>query len=192
MRQIKPKMVAFIDSKLVGNGAAQHAIAVKDARSLMIYAAEACVGIREATNNNDGPMVELIQSTVGDASGEAWCMAFVQTCIAYAELKTGVKSPLMATEHCLTLWRNTPEGQRVKMIPAPGAIIIWQHGTSDRGHTGFMTEWLKPLMETVEGNTTSGVRTDGSIEREGGGVYINKRNVIQNGLMRVVGFIKPF
>lgn len=185
-RQIEAKMIQFLDKKLALNGAAQEAIKNKDARSLMIYAAEACVGIREEGGNNRGPMVSLIQDTVDGPDHVAWCMSFVQTCIAYAEVKTGVKSPVAVSEHCLTTWVNTPKSQRVKVYPARGAIIIWQHGTSQAGHTGFFLEGTTTKMSTVEGNTG-----DANM-REGDGIYKRERSLKANGSMRVVGFLKPF
>jgi len=193
MREINSKMIAFIDKKLALNGAAQEAILKKDARSLMVYAAEACVGIREEGGNNKGPLVQLIQDTVGGVGAEAWCMSFVQTCIAYAEVKTGVKSPLLDTEHCTTLWGKTKASQKVKVFPARGAVIIWQHGKGPSGHTGFFLECPKTgTMATIEGNTEAGLSKDGSVVREGGGVYKCSRSMKANGTMKVLGFIKPF
>lgn len=184
-------MIDFIDKKLEHNGAAQDAIARKDARAVFVYALEACVGIREQGGNNHGPMVELIQETIGGAGGEAWCMALQQTGLAYAEVKTGIKSPIAASEHCLTTWRNTPVEQRVKIRPAKGAIIIWQHGKSENGHTGAVLECDGKEMSAVEGNTESGL-VGGVVQRDGGGVYLTKRSMKGNGDMKVVGFLKPF
>lgn len=195
MRQIEKKMVEFMDKKLAGNGAAQDAIKNKDARAVFVYAAEACVGIREQGGNNKGPMVELIQETLGNAAQEAWCMAFMQTCIAYAEVKTGVKSPIYESEHCMTVWNKTPVKQRVKIYPARGAIVIWRHGTSSAGHTGAFLEGVgegSKQMKCVEGNTESGLTASGSVERDGGGVYLTQRSMVKNGTMNVVGFLKPF
>jgi hypothetical protein len=194
MRQIELKMVEFLDKKLALNGAAQDAILKKDARSLFVYAAEACVGIREEGGNNRGPMVKLIQETLGGADNEAWCMSFVQTCIAYAEHKTGINSPLYPSEHCLTVWAKTPKTSRVKIFPARGAVIIWQHGTSQSGHTGLFISAPEgqKIMRTVEGNSESGLDSKGNVERDGGGVYIGSRSMVKNGSMKVVGFLKPF
>lgn len=193
MRKIEQAMVEWLDKKLAENGLAQQAIKDKVPRVVFICAAEACVGIREKGGNNRGPMVELIQETIGGADAEAWCMSFVQTCIAYAELKTGVKSPIAAGEHCLTVWGETPKAQRVKIAPARGAIIIWKHGSGPSGHTGLFLENVNSReFYAVEGNTESGLSKDGSINRDGGGVYRTKRNLVRNGNMSVVGFLKPF
>lgn len=191
MRIIEQKMIDFIDKKLASNGAAQLAIQNKDARSLLIYAAEACVGIREAGGNNRGPMVELIQETIGKAEREGWCMSFVQTMVAYVEVKLKIKSPLFPTEHCMTAWNNTPKSQRVKIQPLPGAIAVWKKGNSQSGHTGFMTEWRGKTFEAVEGNTESGVNGS-EVVRDGGGVYLTNRNSTGTGTMKLVGFLKPF
>jgi hypothetical protein len=185
MREIEKDMVRWLDEKLVENGLAQLAIKNKDARTLFRLAAECCVGIKESSHNA-GPMVELIQKTVGGADKEPWCMGFVQTCLAYAEKKTGIKSPVAVSEHCLTVWNNTPKNMRVKNIPAPGAIIIWRHGTTQAGHTGLVLGWQSSKMDTVEGNTGSGNM------REGDGVYFKNRSTTANGKMKVVGFLKPF
>jgi hypothetical protein len=194
MRNIEPAMINFLDKKLALNGLAQEAIKTKDARTLFVLAAEACVGIREEGGNNRGPMVKLIQETVGSADGEAWCLSFVMTCLAYAEVKTGVKSPLPATEHCMTLWNSAPKSSRVKIFPARGAIIIWKHGKGPSGHTGVFLSAPEgqKVMNTVEGNTESGLSKDGSVVREGGGIYATTRSMVKNGTMVVQGFLKPF
>ena len=194
MRKIEPELVAFIEAKLMHIGAAQEAIANKDARRVMMFAAEALVGIREATGHNDGKMVELIQETVGGHSKEAWCMSTVQTCIAYAELMCGVKSPIFESEHCLTVWQKTPKSSRVKTLPKRGAIAVWNYPPSANGHTGFVEEYEhKPgKMMTIEGNTTSGLSTDGTIERDGGGVYQSERSTKGTLKMKLLGFLKPF
>lgn len=193
MRKITDKMFNYVDNKLALNGAAQNAIANKDARSLFIYASESCVGILEAGGNNKGPLVEELQKTVdGKASREPFCMGAVQTWLAYVERKLGVVSPIASSEHCMTTWRDTPKAQRVKTLPLAGAIVIWQHWKAnkptEKGHTGVETEVLQgnKKMETVEANTG-----DESM-RDGDGVHIRTRSMIKDGSMRVVGFLKPF
>ena len=185
-RVLEKKMEQWIDAKLAGNGLAQAAIKSKDARTVFRCAAESCVGIHEEGSNNSGPMVSLIQDTVDGPDHVAWCMSFVQTALAYAEKKTGIKSPVAVSEHCMTTWNETPKKQRVKAVPAAGAIIIWRHGSSDAGHTGLMLEWNDSKMNTIEGNTSD------SNMREGDGVYFKTRSSTATGSMRVVGFLKPF
>lgn len=191
-RILKNEMEAFLDRKLQENGLAQDAINRRDARVVFRLAAECCVGIRE-TSNNAGPMVELIQETIGSSDKEPWCMAFMQTCLAYAYRKTGKRSPLVASEHCLTVWNETPKSQRVVEIPAIGAIAIWRHGSSSSGHTGVTVSnvYDGKMVNLVEGNTESGIE-GGEIVREGGGIYRTYRSITGTGNMRIVGYLKPF
>jgi ribosomal protein L27 len=188
-REITPKMVSFFDKKLEKNGLAQDAIDRGDSRTLFALAAESCVGVFESGGNNKGPIVSLMQDTVGGPDAVAWCMSFVQTCLAYAELKTNKKSPVFVSEHCLSVWDKTPKGQRVKASPLPGAIVIWQKGKSMSGHTGIVRGADEKTLFTVEGNTGSDSKT---VEREGDGVYLKKRSRDGQGNMKVLGYLKPF
>ena len=188
-RKITEKMLKFIDDKLKNHGAAQLAIKNKDARSLFIHAAEACVGIKESGGNNKGLYVVELQKTVDNkAQSEPWCMAAVQTWLAYVEHKTGVKSPIFNSEHCMTTWRKTPTAKRVKKIPAAGAIIIWKNGNTDSGHTGIVKDFQgdKKNFESIEGNTGSGNMRDGD------GIYIRQRSKVKNGSLVIQGYLIPF
>jgi len=192
IRDIKPKMVDYLSNKLRYNGYAQEAIKSKKPRVVCRLALESCVGIREVGGNNQGPMVELIQETLGGADKEPWCMSLIQTGIAYAEEMTGIASPVYVSEHCLTVWHKTNAIHRVKLIPAIGAICIWRHGTSDSGHTACtIGEVVSKMVDMVEGNTESGI-AEGEVVRDGGGVYFTNRSIKASGNMKVVGFIKPF
>lgn len=191
-RQLEPKLAEYLEGKLAGNGLYADALERKDPRLIFRLAAEACVGIREVGANNAGPLVELIQETLGGADREPWCMGLVQTCLAFAEQKTGVASPICASEHCLTVWNETPAIQRVRTVPDLGAIIIWRHGSSASGHTGITASAVTGRQfSAVEGNTEAGI-VGGKVERDGGGVYYTKRSLDGAGTMRLVGFLKPF
>jgi hypothetical protein len=193
MRHIEEKMIEFLDEALRKNGFAQIAIQMKNPRALLVEAAKVCVGVREKTGKNDGPLVELFQETIGKANGEAWCMSFVQTLIAYVEVKLNVTSPVFASEHCLTVWNKTPKSSRVVHYPNPGAIAIWRHGSTTNGHTGVVVKWgRESSFDAIEGNTTSGLNEKEEIVREGGGVYATKRAKKTVGSMQLVGFLKPF
>ncbi len=184
-------MIQIIDNKLINHGSAQQAIKNKDARSLMMFAAEALVGTTESGGNNKGSVVEEIQKTVdGVAGAEPWCMAFVQTCIGYAELKTGIKSPIYESEHCMTVYRNTPKEFRVKKYPARGAVGIMKQKSSDSGHTYFVTSFdpnpKDKDLKTIEGNTGSGSIFDGD------GIYTRTRDKEKNGSLITQGHLIPF
>lgn len=191
-REIEKDLVKYLDKKLALNGLAQHALKINDPRMLMTEAAKSCVGIREATGKNDGPMVRLLQETIGSASGESWCMSYVQSMIAYAEVKTGIISPVFPSEYCTHVWNKTPFAQRVNRSPLPGAIAIWHKKDSTDGHTGIVLTYGEKNFYAVEGNTTSGLSASEEVIAEGGGVYLTKRSSKGSARMILRGFIKPF
>ena len=186
-------MLAWLDGKLRENGLAQEAIRKQDtdsARVLFRLAAEVCVGIREV-GTNTGPMVKLLQDTINGPDPHAWCMSFVQTCLAYVENKTGHRSPVYPSELCMEVWERTFIVQRVKNIPLAGAIAIWRHGQSRKGHTGIVESADGSLFHAIEGNTTYSA-LEGTVVRDGGGVARTTRKFNPSGTMRLVGFLKPF
>lgn len=192
MRKIEPKLVAYIDQRLSGNGLARQALGVKDARTLFRLAAEACVGIQEKTGKNDGPMVKLIQETVGGAVGEPWCMSLQQSCLAYAEVKTGIKSPIPASELCTYVWNNTPKSMRVKGIPLAGAIAIWQDVGKSSGHTETVLSCDGKVFQAVGGNTSGTTRAGEAVNRDGNACVYTVRSMKSTKKRKLLGFIKPF
>lgn len=193
-RKINPKLVSIIDERIKALGKLDELnalIAAKDARGVMLLAALSLEGVREK-GVNAGEIVELLQDTIGDSERESWCMSYVQSCIAYAELKTGIKSPIAVSEHCLTVYRETPKEFYVKVKPKAGAIVIWRHGNSDRGHTAFTTALPEgSTVRTIEGNTGKG-SAGGRVVREGDGIYQNMRSTSGDGDMKVVAYLIPF
>lgn len=205
MRKIEDKVFNYINDRLKNHGAAQEAIRRKDARSLFIYACEVCVGIKEQGGNNSGPLVESMQRTVNQKNNkEAWCMCFIQTMIAFVERMLGVESDIYESEHCQTVWNKTDPRLRVKRMPAPGAIAIWAHYEkvksklvkTSNGHTGMVVEAnpMLTIFESVEGNTEGGFNPSGTVIRDGGGVYWNRRSLKarSGSTMQIIGFLRPF
>lgn len=186
-RKLEPALKDLIDKKIFVKSVPQ-CFLDRNPSEIMLMAADALVGIHEKGGNNSGYEVELIQETVGGHSREPYCMGTVQTCIAYAEIYSGVKSKFLVTEHCMTAWRSTPKELRVEE-PSRGSVIIWQHGSSERGHTGI-TKGLTPkkYRQTVEGNTGTGE----GINRDGDGIWNRTRRPGGEGKMKEVGFIDPF
>jgi hypothetical protein len=126
-------------------------------------------------------------------------MSFQQTLISYSEIKTGIACKLLATEHCLTLFnwvkKNHPE-MLVKNNPLSGAIAIWQHGDTQKGHTGLVLDSDENIFYAVEGNASGYLSKEkaisGKINREGNGVFYTKRSRAGDGNMKLLGFIKPW
>lgn len=191
-RTLHPDMIKYLDGKLAKNGLAQDAIKRKDARLLFVLAAQACVGITEATGRNDGKMVKLIQETVGNAAGEPWCMALVQTCLAYAEATCGVVSPIVVTEHCQTAWTQTPRAQRVKINPLAGAVAIWGDVGKSSGHTEIVLSADEKSFASVGGNTSGALTKGGEVNRDGNACVYATRSRASTKKRKLLGFLKPF
>jgi len=192
MRQIEKEMVRYLDKKLENNGLAKKAIELKDARTLIALAAEACVGIREDTGRNDGKFIRLIQETVGNAVGEPYCVAGAMTCLNYAEIKTGIRSPLIATEHAQTLWYKTPAKFRVKKIPLIGAFAIWGDVGKSSGHLEIVRSADEKMFYAVGFNTSGSTNPNGVVDREGNGVFYTVRNYKSTSKRKLLGFLKPY
>ena len=143
----------------------------KVAVDVLIYEAERWVGAKEE-GTNQGQIVQYFQKAVdGEADGESWCMCFCQFVFKSTRFileridPTFTPLSLFATEHCMTLWKNTPEAQRLSK-PEKGCLVIWQHYDSSNrpttnGHCGIVVDVdSKGNLITVEGNTSSGKNID--------------------------------
>lgn len=159
-----------------------------DPSLLLVKVADCLIGTAEVGGDNKGPMVTELQRTVGDYTASAWCLSFVQSCIAYVEEKLSIESPLVATEHVLTLWNASPKCCRTD-LPQPGDIILWKMGSTLSGHCGIIVEVGEHQFCTIEGNTSD---SDHYIERMGDGVYLKARKRGGMGNFREIGFLRPF
>ncbi len=188
-RMLNPKLEEIIDQRIT----ALHGLKPfgEGPIEIMLRAAEVLVGEKEdPPGSNKGPIISLIQDTVGGSEPWAWCMSYVQTCVAYAEKKTGIKSELFPSEHCMSVWSASPKALRGPI--SRGAVAIWNYPPGQSGHTGLVQKWAVTTMNCFEGNTSKGFKPDGTIERDGGGVHYTVRSVYSLPKMKLVGFIKPF
>lgn len=188
-RQLNKTMIDYLEGKLKNNAMYLDALKRNDARMIYSLVVEACVGITEATGRNDGKMVEAIQDTIGKAEGEPWCMALQQTGIAFAEYKTGIKSPIYPSELCYAVWHKTPKKQRVKYHPLRGAMAIWNDKGTTRGHTEMVLSADNKNFQAVGGNTSG---STGTVKREGNACVYTVRPMKTTGKRQLLGFLKPF
>jgi len=156
----------------------------------LAHFAAAYVGVQES-GKNKGSEVEMFQKAVdGRASGEPWCMGFVQYCIKAVDgTSNQVNSRVVSSEGCLDVWNRSPHDLRIA-VPEMGCLVIWRHGQTERGHVGIV-ESVKPghkQFVTIEGNTGAGA----GVQREGDGVYRKNRDLDGDGKMKVVGFLRVF
>lgn len=151
----------------------------------LVAEASRWIGVKEKGGDNRGVEIERFQRAIdGHASGQSWCMAFVQYCLSQVG-----DSELFRSSHCLTVWNNSPKELRLSK-PVPGSIMIWRKKGTAQGHTGIVTAvYDDTTVETIEGNTGP----MSVVSREGDGVYRKMRSTHPvMGNMIVVGWLKPW
>ncbi len=148
------------------------------------------VGVQETGGNNKGQLVSIFQRHIGGAHGEPWCMSFVQYCAYWVDQYfTESKHRLFPSEHCMTVWRNSPSVCRLTG-PMEGSVVIWNYEGTDNGHTGIVRRLDGNHIYTIEGNTGD----SSAVVREGDGVFV-KRRLLQRSSkskMQIVGFLNPW
>jgi len=156
----------------------------------LVIEANRWVGVQEQGGNNKGQLVSIFQMYLGGAQDEPWCMSFIQYCLHWIDQYfPESKHKIFPSEHCMTVWRNSPSQCRIAK-PIPGSIIIWNHVGTDNGHTGIVRRPDGNYAFTVEGNTGPGK----GVIREGDGVFVKKRllQLSSKSKMQIVGFLDPW
>lgn len=194
---IEDLMFDYINYRVKDNPFYKECLERKDFRSVMVLAAQACVGIVEKTGKNDGDLVNSIQRTVdGIASpNEYWCMDFVMMIRAFSEKVTDIKSPLIWTQQCKRLWdwaNSERKDLLVKRVPLPGAIAILKNNKNGY-HTKIVIASDNKVASCIDGNTTGYLAPKQNnfsiqMERNGNGVFYTETKLSNPELL---GFIKP-
>jgi hypothetical protein len=143
-------------------------------RERLIYEAEAYLGTREATGNNDGPIVELIIVNSGfpAKSRIPYCGAFNR--MVYDQASLPEKGPQGTASAWSPNWVLKPSWTLLKggETPKPGdSGGIYFPGLKRVGHTFLIKSWGSASCFTIEGNTND------ALSREGDGIYAKRRPV---------------
>lgn len=185
-RQLDPELLQAMEASVKGSADFELAVANKLWRPAITHAAAPWEGVKELSNKNDGPFVDLTGLTVDRKhKGEAYCMAWCQTILAFVEYKLQIESQLKATEGCLDLWNSTPPAMKTTRYPLPGYFAIFQHGTSPAGHAEIVLKVSDYYFKTIGANTWS---PDGKSQ----GIFTHERLFHDGGNMRLLGFLSPF
>lgn len=172
---------------------------------ILVWLASQLVGVTE-NGANKGAMIERFQRAVdGVASGEPWCVGFVQHCVKEVDglvdtiglaplsmngtVYVPGKQQLSPTEWTIGLWHSTPKHLR-RERPASGLIVVWQSlKDANKGHCGIISSVASDAIVTIEGNTSPGFGD----QREGDGVWKKQRDAggIIPGFIRL-GYLSPW
>lgn len=172
----------------------------------LIATATDFVGLVETRQNRawDDPRTKLVETEKSDHlsaamsefgwdPGEPYCAAFDGAVVALTARRCGLRYHEFRriwTPHCMTNVRKLKSLGLLDGQPSPGALMLMQHGNTDRGHAGVCChiEGMYPnrMLITIEGNTMPG--TDGD-QRQGDGIYQRVRNVWTNGSLKTQGWL---
>lgn len=141
--------------------------------------AEAQVGVKEQTGNNDGAMVRKYQQSVGLPSGSAYCAAGQYWCFQEAAKQLKIpytKIPIKKTGLANGMYADAAKhGKRVAYQPRVDDLLVWRKGKTINGHIERIVKVLgNGWVVTVGFNTSSG---KAGSQDNGQGVYYRKRNV---------------
>ncbi len=185
-RKLDPEILRAMEASVKGIADFELAVANKLWRPAVTLAATPWEGVKELSNSNDGEYISLTGLTVDRKhTGEAYCLAWVQTILAFVEYKLGIESALKATEGCLDLWNSTPPAMKTTRYPLPGYIAIWQHGQTPAGHAGIVISVKDAYFKTIEANSYG---PDGKTQ----GIFYQERLFNDSSNMKLKGFISPF
>lgn len=132
--------------------------------------------------------------SVGWYKGLAWCAFFTKLIYtkAYKDSKLAEVVKSKFNGGALATYNNAKADGSFKAsdVPAIGAIVVWQHGSSSAGHVGIVKSFdLKTnTMYCIEGNTNA------SGSREGDRVAIKARTIKRDRTatgLNLKGFIHP-
>lgn len=136
-----------------------------DLRTCVQSCFQSQLGVREATNNNDGEPEKYLKS-VGFGKGAAWCGAFVHWTL-YQCIGDEIYQFLPTNKAFAWTPNYVKDVSRFTDNPKPGDLITIYFSSKGRvAHVGFVDAYPEGnQVVTIEGNTNQA----GS--REGDGVY---------------------
>lgn len=138
--------------------------------------------VREIGGNNLGPDVERYQKRVGGKPGEAWCAAFVSTCVFEGVKVAGGPPSFQGGRGALKLLEKNAHLRIKHPRDAKGQpfVGVQDHGKG-LGHC-FLAVWDETrgiYLVSREGNTGPGPNVPAK-DREGNGVYPREDRTISS------------
>jgi hypothetical protein len=153
--------------------------------------AKEVLSVRE-DGSNRGTFVEVYLKAVGLGAGNPWCMAFVVLRLIKAAHSLNkfipTEMPRTGSTVVFSNWGKKKsffikraDLELGRATPMEGDIVFYFFPLKGRiAHTGIVVKGGKNF-ETVEGNTSGGIRD--LVDREGQGVYRKERNFKSLGLL---------
>lgn len=133
------------------------------------------VGVREATGNNDGKMVEIYQKSTNSPKNSSWCASFVKWCFDQCGISTTITAWSPSAENRKDIiYKNN----RFYKEPKTGDVFtIYSISKKRIVHTGFYYKFYNSrIYESVEGNTSPHANIGSTQDVNGDGVYRKLRS----------------
>lgn len=174
-RHVHPSLRIMAESHLFPNGNIPRCFVERDLKACVIATAEAFekIEIIEVGGDNMGPLVGQVQSVVGafspNGNGDHWCMSGDQNVIGIIEDFFGVESPIIASEHCVTVFNAAKKvkGLIAEELIEVGGFFIGQYVPKTSGHTGANKKKKSAkIIVTSEANTGSNSVNNGDRWKE--------------------------
>lgn len=151
------------------------------------------VGVTEKTGKNDGPQVESYLKVVGLPKGYPYCAAGISwsfwcTAIDLKQNRKFIPFPLTASSQIVYDYSRKNGKEAIDQKSAKYDFFVWRKKDSYGGHIAWIDSvQQKGWVRTLEFNTSAG---NAGSQRDGGGVYMKRRNIIHPlGAMAIRGFI---
>ena len=178
--------------------------------NMIIHVASEFVGLKETKANKEwdnpktkGPdpivsgRLKLLMRPSPWEDGWAYCAAFAEGMVSEALLRCGGTAEMVrrfTAVHTPGVMRNVRAFEKLGLVsptPSMGALWLAQHGTTDQGHEGIVTNPFVRAgrMGTIEANTSAGPAQTAAADREGDWITEKERNHTTNGKLRTRGFI---
>ena len=142
-------------------------------RKRILSTALSLIGTREATGNNDGPIIEAILASTGNRRGEPYCAAFCYWCYVQSGLG-GIVPPSAWSPDWVA--RPTWSRDRGGSTPLPGDPFGIYFSSKGRvAHVGLVRKWGNQSVVTVEANTSPEAASGSAADRDGGGIWSKRR-----------------
>lgn len=148
-----------------------------DPRKRVLSTALALIGTRETTGKNDGPIIEDILASTGNAKGDPYCAAFCYWCYLQSGIGNIVPRSAWSPDWVA---RPTWTRERGGATPRPGDPFGIYFASKNRvAHVGLVRQWGRQSVITVEANTSPEAAAGSAADRDGGGIWSKRRLIRQ-------------
>ena len=177
-------LIIFLFSTSVLNSTVYRYVLDIDSSLLVVshHIAKSQIGVVEKTNRNDGEVDKYLKVVGLGGTREPYCAAglswsFLEGAFFIGKDKKYIPFPMTAGSQ--VVYNHAKKNGKIDKTNTTQKydFFVWRQKNSTKGHIGMIDSvMVKGWVKTIEFNTSEG--NVGS-QRDGGGVWLRKRNLIQ-------------